>query len=108
MVHFLVSELNLVTRKEVNGEVCVVERVRVARLMLEDHSAVSRVRLNRHENPYAYRIRTGTRISRTSTDGQFRYGQCYQPMTMLDSMTFRARSRSVPVSCMYRRIACTL
>ena len=25
---------------------------------------------------------------------------CYQPMTMLDSITLRARSRSEPVSCM--------
>ncbi len=30
---------------------------------------------------------------------------CYQPMTIFDSMTLRARSRSEPVSCMYRRMA---
>jgi len=32
----------------------------------------------------------------------------YQPITMLDSMALRARSRSEPVSCMYSRMACTL
>jgi hypothetical protein len=26
--------------------------------------------------------------------------RAYHPMTMFDSMTFRARSKSVPVSCM--------
>lgn len=28
------------------------------------------------------------------------FPRAYQPITMFDSMTFRARSRSVPVSCM--------
>src|SRR4029077_12634964 len=32
----------------------------------------------------------------------------YQPMTMFDSMAFRACSKSVPVWCMYRRMACSL
>src|SRR3569623_21459 len=32
----------------------------------------------------------------------------YQPITMFDSITLRARSRSEPVSCMYSRMACTL
>ena len=32
----------------------------------------------------------------------------YHPMTMFDSMALRARSRSVPVCCMYRRMAWTL
>lgn len=37
-----------------------------------------------------------------------RWGVTYQPITMLDSIALRACSRSVPVSCMYSRIAWTL
>ena len=108
LVCIFVAELDAIFRKEMNGGRGGVEPVRYARLRLKNHRdcLTGPAKCSAIHMLIACKARQGLAELPSTVNSDT--GGSYQPITIFDSITFRARSRSVPVSCMYKRIACTL